>query len=197
MCQLFETLKVQDRQIQNAAYHNARFNQTRKELFGINDIISLEDVIEIPDHCDDKVYKCRVIYSKEILKIEFELYKPKTINSLKIIEVRDFDYRYKYYDRSGIEELFKLRGKCDDILVIRNGFVTDTSYANIVFCDGNNWVTPSTPLLPGTQRNRLLSEQKIVEREIKSDDLQLFKKAKIINALNGLGQSNEINRFEY
>lgn len=194
---IFETIKVQDRHLQNIGHHNDRFNRTRKNLFGIQKNIRLEDIIEIPDHLDDRAYKCKVIYSIEIQRIEFELYKPKTIKSLKIIEVRDFDYNYKYYDRSGIEELFKLRVNCDDILIIKNGFVTDTSYANIVFWDGNKWVTPSTPLLPGTQRNRLISEQKIFERAIKASDVLSFEKAKIINALNGLDQSSEISYFEY
>ena len=70
-----------------------------------------------------------------------------------MIDNDDICYPYKYTDRDNINRLIELRGDCDDILIIKNGMVTDSSYANVVFRDLNgNWVTPSTFLLPGTIR---------------------------------------------
>ena len=78
---------------------------------------------------------------------------------------------------------------------MKNGLITDTSYANIVFWDGQNWLTPSTPLLAGTKRARLLHESKIKEAEIRVDDLIKYEKARIINALNDLDDSQDIYNF--
>ncbi len=189
---LFETIKVQNRQLQNIGCHNDRFNRTRYELFGIRKQVKLEEIIKMPLDLDDRVYKCRVIYSKELEKVEFEPYSPKNISLLKVVECNDIDYSFKYFDRSKINELYKQRGDCDDVLIVKNGYVTDTSYANIIFWDGKNWVTPSTPLLPGTKREKLINEKKIFEKEIKVKDLHFFKKARIINALIDLEDSNDI-----
>jgi 4-amino-4-deoxychorismate lyase len=45
---------------------------------------------------------------------------------------------------------------CDDIIIVRNGFVTDASYANLIFRKGDEWFTPATFLLAGTMRAFLL-----------------------------------------
>lgn len=189
---LLETIKVQNNTLLNIEYHNNRFNRSRFDLFGIQDQILLEQFIEIPNDLDNAVYKCRVIYSEEIHKIEFESYIPGIITSLKLVECNDIDYKHKYFDRTIINELYKLKGNCDDILIIKNGLVTDTSYANIIFWDGKNWITPSTPLLAGTQRNRLIEEKQIIGKEIKAIDIQYFEKARIINAMIDLKESNDI-----
>ena len=95
----------------------------------------------------------------------------------------DLDYSLKYADRTEINKLREKRGGCDDILIIKNGFVTDTSYANIIFWDGEKWLTPSTPLLKGTKRQKLIDEGKIIPAEIREEDIPKFKKAKIINSM--------------
>ncbi len=192
---LFEVIKVQNRQLQNIEYHNDRLNRSRSDVFGIKEPIYLEKIIKIPANLDNQIYKCRVIYSDKIEKIEFEPYQPRKINSLKIVTHDTIDYSVKYYDRKIINELYKQRGDCDDILIIKNGFVTDTSYANIVFWDGKNWITPTTPLLPGTKRKKLIEEKRITEKEIKVSDLQSFEKARIINAMIDLEESNDILIF--
>jgi 4-amino-4-deoxychorismate lyase len=191
----FETIKIQHRQLQNIAWHNQRFNHTRIKLFGIKEPTLLENFIEIPNDLDEGVFKCRIIYSQEIEKIEFEKYSRRKIQSLKVVECNDIDYTFKYSDRSKLNELFQQKGNCDDILIVKDGFVTDTSYANIVFWNGENWVTPSKPLLAGTARARLLDLHMIMEKEIRIKDLKLFKKARIINAMVDLDDSNDIMDF--
>jgi 4-amino-4-deoxychorismate lyase len=191
----FETIKIQHRKPQNIAWHNQRFNQTRIKLFGIKEPTLLENFIEIPNDLDKGVFKCRIIYSVEIEKIEFEKYSPRKIQSLKVVECNDIDYSHKYYDRTKLNELLQQKGNCDDILIVKNGLITDTSYANIVFWDGGNWVTPSRPLLAGTARARLLDLQMIMEKEIRIKDLEYFKKARIINAMVDLDESNDIMDF--
>lgn len=183
MCPLIESIKVENRCLQHIEWHNKRFNEARRELFGIQTAIKLEELIAIPQALDNTVYKCRIVYQKEIEKIEFEPYKIRSIKKVKLIHAPNIDYDFKYLDRTVINNLYKLRETADDILIIQNGSITDCSYANVVLYDGNTWVTPSSFLLNGTQRQRLLFEKKIQERAISEDDLHLYTKAKPINAM--------------
>lgn len=189
---LFEVLRVQEGKLQNIDYHNNRMNKALSKIFGLKDPIFLEKEIRIPNNLNNQVHKCRIIYTSKIEKIEFELYQLRKINSLKLVTHNSIDYSVKYYDRKIINELFEKRGSCDDILIIKNKFVTDISYANIVFWDGSQWITPSSPLLHGTKRQQLIDEQKIFEKEIKIKDIQSFEKARIINAMIDLEESNDI-----
>ena len=75
---------------------------------------------------------------------------------------------------------------------MKNGYITDTSFSNIIFFDGANWITPSTPLLEGTKIKELLEKKIISEQEIKLKDLIKFSKAKLINAMIDIDDGNEI-----
>ena len=193
MSRLLETIKIKNRQILNLKYHNERMNRSRKELFGSPDSVDLEDIISIPDHLTDKVYKCRIIYNPDIESIEFKRYTPKKIQSLKTVECNDIEYNFKFADRSVFDKLKKQKGNCDEILIIKNGFITDTSFSNIIFFDGRDWFTPSTALLKGTKREQLLNEGKIRETQIRLKDLQNFQSAKLINAMLDFDNSESID----
>ncbi len=92
-------------------------------------------------------------------------------------------YSDKWENRKKINELFAQKGNCDDVLIIKNGWVTDSSYANILFFDREQWWTPSTPLLAGTQRAKLLEEKRIFERPIRPSDLKKYQSFKLVNAM--------------
>lgn len=128
------------------------------------------------------VYKCRVSYSREIEKVEFEAYTPKEINSFKLVE-SDIDYSLKYADRSELLNLYRQRGAADEIIIVKNGLITDTSYSNLIFFNGNKWLTPKSPLLFGIQRERLLREGKIQEADITAADLVNFESVMVVNAM--------------
>ena len=67
MCRLFESLKVENRELFNIEYHNRRLNDSRKIIFGSPDLINLKDAVAVPDRITNAVYKCRVIYKENIL----------------------------------------------------------------------------------------------------------------------------------
>jgi 4-amino-4-deoxychorismate lyase len=168
-------------------------NRSRMEFFGCTEIIDLKDIVSVPGYLTDDVYKCRIIYNPDIESVEFERYKPKKIQTLKIVECNDIDYSYKFADRSVFAELQKQRDGCDDILIVKNGFITDTSFSNIVFFDGEKPVTPSTPLLKGTMREKLIKDGKISESDICLKDLQKFQSVKLINAMLDLDDTESID----
>jgi 4-amino-4-deoxychorismate lyase len=113
-------------------------------------------------------------------------YQLPNIHSLQVIYDDTIEYPYKYEDRRRIDELFAKRKRCDDILIIKNGCLTDTSFCNIVLYDSKNYFTPDTPLLNGTRRRRLLSQKKIFEKKITLHDLMSFQKIFLVNAMIGL-----------
>jgi 4-amino-4-deoxychorismate lyase len=91
------------------------------------------------------------------------------------------------------DNLLAKKENCDDILIINNGRVTDTSYCNVVFSDGEKFLTSSTPLLRGTKREKLIREKIIKEEEITLKDLRLFKKAILINAMIDIDDNIEVS----
>lgn len=169
--------------MRNAEYHNRRMNHARHELFGCTDTIDIERRFDL-SHCrKDLVYKLRIIYKKNIMNGRFIIYKPRTVQTLRLVACNNLNYYYKYLDRQSLEDIFGKRAGCDDILIVKNGFITDTSYSNIIFHDGKKWFTPSNPLLNGTKRQLLLDSGEIEEDAIRPADLHLFSNAKLINAM--------------
>jgi 4-amino-4-deoxychorismate lyase len=155
-------------------------NRTRAELFGCNEPISIE--IE-PVKCDTE-YRCKVIYAQNIEKIELQIYTKREIKKLSVIEA-DIKYNYKLCDRAALDEIFSKRGDADDVVIVRNGLIGDTTIANIAVRYCNQWLTPKTPLLNGTMRARLLDDRFLVESDILATDLNKFEKIAVMNALRG------------
>ncbi len=117
---------------------------------------------------------------------EFIPHEYRPVKSLKLVENNEIDYHFKYSDREKLNLLFELRGNCDDILIVKNGLITDSFVANVVLFDGLSWWTPDTPLLPGTQRSRLLQQKKIGKCRITPADLSKYQKIGLINAMQDL-----------
>lgn len=183
MCLLIESIKIIDGRIINPEYHQERVNRSIRDIFKRNNSINLVEEIKIPDNLGKGLFKCRVLYDLRIKKIEFINYKPKKTETLKIVHKNDIEYSYKYKNRLELIRLLKLRGKCDDILIVRNNLITDTSFCNIIFYDGISWITPSTPLLKGTQREFLLDRGIISEYIINVNDLANFTSFKLVNSM--------------
>jgi len=192
MCRLLETIKYKNGALQNIKYHNERFNRSRAGLFGTKNNLLLQEHIIIPAMRGNGTFKCRIIYSRNIESVEFIPYQIRQVRTLKLVHDNDIEYTHKYLDRSCIEKHLS-QTKTDDILIVKNGLITDVSYANIIFYDGIKWVTPSAPLLNGTKRSQLLDIKIIYEEDIKCSDIRKFKKAKLINAMLDMEDSQEIS----
>lgn len=193
MCLLVETIRLENGRLINIELHNERMMRTIFDLFGLKKDIDLAKTVFIPDSAVKGVFKCRLEYDNVIRKTEFTLYRQKSVRSLKLIEDNSINYSYKFTDRKSIERLWEKRNKCDDILIIKNGFITDTSYANVILRDmSGEWHTPSTYLLPGTRRASLLRLNTIRETKIDYRDLENYTELKLINAMLGLEDTEGI-----
>jgi 4-amino-4-deoxychorismate lyase len=144
--------------------------------------INLDELI-VPKDCENGLFKCRIIYSESLQSVEFLPYTLPKISSLKLVVNNQIDYSLKFADRSEIQKMFGKRGLADDVLIVKNGWITDTSFANILFFDGKRWLTPEKPLLKGTQRENLLRQGLIFQADISPANLPDFSKARLINAM--------------
>lgn len=198
MSRLVESIKVLDGKLLNINQHNERMGRSLLDLFGKKSTVYLERIIDVPVSARKGVYKCRVVYDDKNTEIEFIPYIIREVRSLRIVSDNDISYSYKFTDRSDLNRLYGLRGECDDILIIKNGLVTDTSYANVILKDKNgSWFTPSSCLLKGTQRSQLLNNKSISEADISVDDLNKYSELRIINAMLGIDDSKSIPVSEF
>jgi len=182
MSLLLETIQIKDALVCNIQYHNCRFNAVRKELFNTKEELSLENFIQIPQKMLTGIVKCSIFYDKNIKAIEFEQYKIKSIKSLGLVEAK-ISYHHKYADRSELNKLKKQFPSFDEILITKNGYLTDTTYSNIIFLKQGKWFTPAKPLLKGTKREQLLEKRIIIEKDIHKSQLHEFSHLMLINAM--------------
>lgn len=126
--------------------------------------------------------KCRVLYDMNIQCIEFHLYETQILDSLEVIESNQLDYHLKYADRAALN-LLTSKSNASDVLMVKNGLISDISYANVAFGNGKGWFTPRQPLLKGTKRQFLLEKGLLKEMDIKVIDLQHFNQIMTFNAM--------------
>jgi 4-amino-4-deoxychorismate lyase len=189
MCQFIETICIRNGELERLSWHNVRLNRTRQEVMNESTEIDLSNYLNIPEEARKGLFKCRVTYQEKVEKVEFEPYSQRTVHSLRLVNANNVNYQYKYANREKLQDLFAQRGNADDVLLVKNGFITDTSYANIVFRKGEKWYTPETPLLPGTRRACYLSEGRIEALPIRPEILPEFDEARLINAMISLEES--------
>ena len=181
MCPFIESIRIENGVIYNLPYHNERLNRTRNVFWKDCAPINLIDYIRMPH--EKGIVKCRIVYEKEIKEIVYAPYSMREIDTLRIVYSDGINYTYKSTDREELNRLYVGRGDADDVLIVRNELITDTSIANVAFYDGCEWHTPQTPLLKGTQRAFLLDRQIIKEKEITLKQLFTYSRKSLMKIL--------------
>jgi len=193
MSLFLETIKVNNGRRINLDGHSRRMNRTRNQHFHEIRNIDLKQKIDVPEHYQEGIVKCRVTYGRKIERIEFEKYHFSNPQSFLLVNADHIDYTYKSADREGLKLLFESRGEADDIIMIKNGLVTDSYYANLAYLKDDKWYTPEKPMLSGTFREKLLMNEKLVECNIHAEEVYNFEKFKIFNALTEWEMHNPLN----
>ncbi len=171
----FETIKCCDYEVYNLSYHKKRVAKT----IGFN--INLEEYIY---PIKEELLKCKVIYDKNgIINIEYLPYKKRIINTFQLVFDDLITYSAKAIHRENIDDLYLQKGAEDDIIIVKNGLITDTSIANIAIFYQEKWLTPKKPLLYGTTRERYLSDGLIYEENINIHMLKQCTKVGLLNAM--------------
>ncbi len=196
---LFETVRLENGAFERLDFHQKRLDASRSEFFENAEPIALAELLA--EHFEKnlaqksraeravfstKCHRTRVIFGQKLERVEFFEYTPKPIRKVKIIEAPRLEYSKKWLDRSVFDHFLAQNPDFDDLLFLKNGRVTDTTFACPAFFDGKKWRVPSEPLLHGTRRASLLADGKIFEDEIGEKDLRRFKKWSLLNAMRGL-----------
>lgn len=182
-----ESIKILDGKLYRIELHNRRCNNTRRDKYGVNDDISLTQYIHLPQGLSKGLLKCRVLYHREVLKVSYQRYTPRIIKTLKLVSHPDISYNNKAEDRPQLDRLYAEKASCDEIIISRNGLLTDAYYYNIALYDGMQWVTPRVPLLEGVMREELLQNGVIIAKDINESELYQYSKICLFNALNEFG----------
>ena len=95
----------------------------------------------------------------------------------------NIEYDFKYENRDCINNLMIQKGDCDDILILRNGLISDTSFCNVIFENREGFFTPKRPLLKGVKRELLIKDKVIEELDITMDNIQSYDNIILINAM--------------
>ena len=173
---LLETIKVENGKIFNLPYH-----QLRLERALVKNVLRLDEILNPPK--EQGVFRCRLVYDEESYAIDYYPYTKRSVEKLKLVYDNTIVYDKKYLNRSTLETLFIQKAAADDVLIVKNGFITDTTIANCAFLYKGEWLTPKEPLLMGTTRARLLDEGKIKEAQISVDDIIKFEGMALMNAM--------------
>lgn len=189
MCRFIETIRIEKCKANNLFYHEQRVNETLNAVCSNTRAWKIEDILNRFDYNPDIVYKARIIYDiNGVVFSEASPYSMKTVKSLRLVTDDEIDYSFKYENRDCIDRLMQYKGNCDNIIIVRNNLLTDTSYTNIALWNGSEWHTPKHPLLNGTMRRYLLSESRIIERDISTDDIRKYRQISMFNSMIDLGR---------
>ncbi len=179
----FESIRLYNGQFALVALHEKRMKATQMQYYGKAAEVNLRDYLHQFEFPQKGLFKCRLLYGMDLAKPEFIPYSKRVIHTIRLAEANMLDYHSKYTNRGPIHALFEQRKQCDDILIVQNGMLTDTSYCNIIFELEGEWFTPSKPLLAGVQRQFLLDEGMIRAFPIKPGDLFKFSRFRLVNAM--------------
>jgi branched-chain amino acid aminotransferase len=93
--------------------------------------------------------------------------------------------RYPYTQNLQIVTDAKSAGFDDYVLVNREGFVTETAIANLVFQLDGEWITPplSDGVLPGVMRALLVEKAGVIVRQIHANLLNEIKSGFVVSSL--------------
>ena len=191
---LVESIRLDPEGPVNLDYHQARFDRSRGNFYPDAPPVDLRGLLEgLPLPPGNGRYKVRIIYDREIREVTYRSYSIRCLERIWMVEDDSIDYRYKYLDRSSLEELKRSavppeKADAEDILIIKNGLVTDTTFSNVALFDGDGWVTPESYLLPGTRRSELIESGRVRAVQVRAEDIGKYRKISFINAMLDLGE---------
>jgi 4-amino-4-deoxychorismate lyase len=188
MSQFIESIKIEDQEIFLLEFHQKRVDQTFAH-FGKEGSIDIAKIYKHLEHDEDGLYKLRIVYDLD-KKVRTQMipYAIPQIEDFQLVENNSYDYSFKFEDRKELEKM-KMKSKAEEIIIVKNNHITDTSFTNLLFLKGKDWFTPSSYLLNGVQRQNLLKHKKIKETEITLQNIKQFTHFQLINALNDFDEN--------
>lgn len=186
MYPFFESMALIDGSIQRIAFHQNRINRTFAKYYPTINPIELRSIL-IPDEFNfNQLQKLKLNYNSINYEINFSHYNPIQFDKFYFINDDQINYDFKYTDRNQLDYWRQQIEPHAQFIIIKNNLLTDSHFSNLVFTNGKHWITPKTPLHPGTMRAHLIDKHKIIQSYVSISTLHLFTHFKLINALNTL-----------
>ena len=195
---LLETLLwTRDRGIFLLDYHLNRLADSARYFgFGFDRGATVQALDSLVHTFGGHRYRIRLLqYRNGLPTLEHEVIEEPSISAYPVIALApqpidpDNPFLYHKTTRRGVyERAFRSVAGCDDVLLWNtDGFVTETSIANVVATIDGQRVTPPVTcgLLGGTYRQWLLDRGEIRERAIHIDDLSRVDELTLINSVRG------------
>ena len=188
MYQFIESIKIENGQAFLLNLHQQRIYQTFAN-FHHKCIINLHALLSSLQPPQKGLYKWRIIYNLNgDFEYQFVPYSFTEIKDFELVENNEIDYSFKYLDRTHLDTM-KKQASTQEIVIVKKGFITDTTFSNLIFLKNGIWHTPKTFLLNGVQRLNLIHLGIIQETEINLENLKEFSQFQIINAMNDFNSS--------
>jgi 4-amino-4-deoxychorismate lyase len=188
---IFTSIKIVDGQVQLPSWHLHRI----KHALTINNsnmkFNSLSELIAKVPLPQEGVHKLKVIvHGKGMIEYVIEPYMLKQIDKVRFVQANNIEYENKFLNRNAINVIKQNHApqENEDVVILKHSEITDSSYSNICFWDGKQWVTPKSYLLNGIKRQYLLATNQIAEKEISLLDIANYSKLCFINAMLELGE---------
>ena len=189
-----DTIRYEDGAFVDLPRHLARIQATALAHGGQLDIGAVERRLYYSAPMPQGLHRVTLYYNPlEVLEVRSILYQRREIQRLYLYELpEDFSYCYKYADRSFFLHARAELSPEEDLLFVRSdGSLTGTTYTNVLLeLPNGTLITPSRPLLRGTQLSRLLEQGIAQEVEgLTGNDLRRSYRIHLINAMMPLGEA--------
>ncbi|MDR2422640.1 MAG: aminotransferase class IV [Deltaproteobacteria bacterium] len=175
-----ETIKWDGSAYRNLPLHEERLKRTFRKYFRRDPGFRLAEAL--PANPGPGLIRTRLVYSEDSQSVATLPYVFPAIQNAALID-SDVYYGEKFLDRESLNAL-KAKTRADEIIIVKEGLLTDSSIANLVFAgrDGQLY-TPEPPLLFGVKRAALLRAGKVRTRAIRPCDLREFEWLSFVNAM--------------
>ncbi len=184
MYQFFESIKVEDQRVFLLDLHQKRVDETFASFVEDVPSLNLSEIIKAMEIDEDGLYKLRISYDiQRNFKTQLIPYAIPETDDFQLVIDNNLEYRFKSEDRKRFQ-ILKEKSSAEEVIIVQNGNITDTTFSNILFLKNKEWYTPKTYLLNGVMRQDLLRKKKIKEAEITLDTLKECSHFQLINAMN-------------
>ena len=184
-----ETIRIQDGHARHVADHIDRMRRTALHFGFTAPALPADLDALVPHDLRTGTVRCRIVYGHTLRELTFTPYRRRRLERLIAVDAGAMDYAFKYADRSPLTRPQIPLTEADELLFVRGGYVTDTSYTNLILRRGDELVTPDTFLLDGTCRRRLLRTAQVRTAQVHLSDLPAYDELLLVNAMMPLSEA--------
>lgn len=199
--QFIETVLIlQNGRIPLLEEHYARFSSTIRRYSGSPpslrefEALLLGTLSASSPSISAKAWRCRLVYEANGRLVERGAlpFIPKKLERIARVELPSASYPLKFADRSLFASLHERFPGYDEIIITRQGFLSDGTFTNLYLRrSSGRLLTPADALLAGCRRARLMKEGTLLPSPLNWEELEPHWQIGFINALNPPGQLGE------